>query len=327
MRAAFYTRQGPATEVIRVGDQPKPAPGPGEVLVRLHTSGVNPSDWKTRRGGGNRQLFAPLIIPHSDGAGIVEAVGEGVPAVRIGERVWTWNAQWQRAFGTAAEYIALPSAQAVPLPAHLGFAEGACLGIPAFTAMQAVRLAQCAAGMRVLIPGGAGSVGHYAIQLAKLRGADVIATVSSARKAEHAANAGADHVINYREDDVAECVQTITNGAGVDVVLEVDLTNNAKAYPRILRPGARVVVYGTSGPEALLPSVALMQKSIGLQFFMIYDIPERDRQECLAELGRMLDENRLRHTIALSLPLEKTAQAHELLERGEVIGNVVLAVD
>lgn len=326
MHAAFYTRQGPAAEVIRVGDQPKPAPGPGEVLVRLHTSGVNPSDWKTRRGGGNRQLFAPLIIPHSDGAGVVEAVGEGVPAARIGERVWTWNAQWQRAFGTAAEYIALPPAQAVPLPAHLGFAEGACLGIPAFTAMQAVRLAQCAAGMRALIPGGAGSVGHYAIQLAKLRGAEVITTVSSARKAEHAANAGADHVINYREDDVGERVQAITGGAGVDVVLEVDLTNNATAYPRILRPGARVVVYGTSGLEALLPSVALMQKSIGLQFFMIYDIPAHDRQECVMELGRLLEENRLRHTIGRVLPLERTAQAHELLEQGDVIGNVVLAI-
>ncbi|HJS02393.1 MAG TPA: NADPH:quinone reductase [Variovorax sp.] len=326
MRAAFYTRQGAASEVIRVGDQPKPAAGPGEVLVRLHTSGVNPSDWKTRRGGGNRQLFAPLIIPHSDGAGVVEAVGEGVPAARIGERVWTWNAQWQRAFGTAAEYIALPSAQAVLLPAHVGFAEGACLGIPAFTAMQAVRLARCGAGMRALIPGGAGSVGHYAIQLAKLRGAEVITTVSSARKAQHAANAGADHVINYREEDVAERVQAITGGTGVDVVLEVDLANNAKTFPLVLRPGARVVVYGTSGPEALLPGVALMQKSIGLQFFMIYEIPARDRQECLSELGRLLDENRLRHTIARSLPLEQIVHAHELLERGEVIGNVVMVI-
>jgi NADPH:quinone reductase len=326
MRAAFYTRQGAASEVIRVGEQPKPAPGHGEVLVRLHTSGVNPSDWKTRRGGGNRQLFAPLIIPHSDGAGVVEAVGEGVPAERIGERVWTWNAQWRRAFGTAAEYIALPSAQAVPLPPHLGFAEGACLGIPAFTAMHAVRLGQCAAGMRVLVPGGAGSVGHYAIQFAKLRGAEVITTVSSARKAEHAANAGADHVINYREDDVGECVQAITSGAGVDVVLEVDLTNNAKDYPRTLRPGARVIVYGTSGLEALLPSVALMQKSIGLQFFMIYDIQARDRQGCLTELGRLLEEDRLRHTIARSLPLEQTARAHELLEQGDAIGNVVLTI-
>jgi NADPH2:quinone reductase len=312
--------------VIRVGDQPKPAAGPGEVLVRLHTSGVNPSDWKTRRGGGNRPLFAPLIIPHSDGAGFVEAVGEGVPAARIGERVWTWNAQWQRAFGTAAEYTALPSRQAVQLPDHLGFAEGACLGIPAFTALQAVRLAQCAAPMRVLVPGGAGCVGHYAIQLAKLRGAEVITTVSSARKAEHAVNAGADHVINYREDDVGDRVQAITGGAGVDVVLEVDLINNAKAYPRILRAGARVVVYGTSGLEALLPSVALMQKSIGLQFFMIYDIPARDRQECLTELGRLLEEDRLRHTIGQVLPLEQTAQAHVLLEQGEVIGNVVLGI-
>lgn len=326
MRAAFYTRQGPADEVIRIGEQPKPAAGPGEVLVRLHFSGVNPSDWKTRRGGGNRPLFAPLIIPHSDGAGVIEAVGEGVPSARVGERVWTWNAQWKRAFGTAAEFVALPSAQAVPLPAHLGFAEGACLGIPAFTAMQAVRLARCAPGMRVLVPGGAGSVGHYAIQLAKLRGAEVITTVSSAAKAAHAASAGADHVIDYREEDVGERVRAITGGSGVDAVLEVDLAGNARLYPQVLREGARVIVYGSSGPEAPIPAVALMQKSILLQFFMIYEIAQSDRQECLAELGRLLEEGRLRHTIGRTLPLAQAAQAHELLERGEVIGNVVLAV-
>jgi NADPH2:quinone reductase len=312
--------------VIQLGDHPKPAPGAGEVLVRLHTSGVNPSDWKTRRGGGNRQLFAPLIIPHSDGAGVIEAVGEGVPPKRLGERVWTWNAQWRRAFGTAAEYVALPSAQAVWLPDHVTFAEGACLGIPAFTAMHAARLALPASGMRVLIAGGAGSVGHYAIQIAKLRGAEVITTVSSTRKAVHAAAAGADHVIHYREEDVAARVQAITGGTGVDVVLEVDLTGNAKTYPHILRPGARVVVYGTSGAEAVLPSVSLMQKGIGLQFFMIYEIPSRERHESLIEIQRMLDEKRLRHTIGLVLPLEQTAKAHELLENGEVMGNAVLTL-
>jgi NADPH2:quinone reductase len=327
MRAAFYTRQGAASDVIQFGEQPKPALGPGEVLVRLHTSGVNPSDWKTRRGGGNRLLFAPLVIPHSDGAGVIEAVGEGVPAARIGERVWTWNAQWKRAFGTAAEYVALPSAQAVFLPKPVSFAEGACLGIPALTAMQAVRLAQPAPGMRVLVPGGAGSVGHYAIQMLKQRGAEVITTVSSARKAEHAAGAGAGHIINYRDEDVAARVQAITQGAGVDRVLEVDLTGNAGSYPQILRPGASVVVYGTTGLESVLPSVALMQKSIGLQFFMIYEISARDRQESLAEIKRLLEDNYLRHTVGQSLPLEQTALAHELLEAGDVMGNVILTID
>ena len=326
MRAAFYTRQGAASEVIQFGEQPKPAPGPGEVLVRLHTSGVNPSDWKTRRGGGNRPLFAPLIIPHSDGAGVIEAVGEGVPAARIGERVWTWNAQWKRACGTAAEYVALPSAQAVSLPDAVSFAEGACLGIPAFTAMQAVRLAQPAPGMRVLVPGGAGSVGHYAIQMLKRREVEVIATVSSLRKAEHAAMAGADHVINYRDEDVAARVEAITHGQGVDRVLEVDLTGNARNYPQILGPGASVVVYGTTGAESVMPSVALMQKSISLKFFMIYDISARDRQEALDELNSLLDQNGLQHTVGRTLRLDQTALAHELLESGDVMGNVILSI-
>lgn len=312
--------------MIQFGERPKPTPGPGEVLVRVHTSGVNPSDWKSRRGGGNRPLFAPLVIPHSDGAGIIEGVGDGVPAARIGERVWTWNAQWKRAFGTAADYVALPSPQAVLLPNPTSFAEGACLGVPAFTAMQAVQLAQAASGMRVLVPGGAGTVGHYAIQMLKRRGVEVITTVSSTRKAQHAAAAGADHIINYREEDVAARVQTITQGQGVDRVLEVDLTGNAGGYPQLLRTGATVVVYGTTGLESVLPSVGLMQKSIALRFFMIYEISARDRQEALAEITQLLEDKALRHTVGPTLPLEQTAHAHELLENGEVIGKVVLTL-
>ncbi|WP_296799237.1 NADPH:quinone reductase [Variovorax sp.] len=327
MRAAFYTRQGEAAEVIRIGEQPRPEPGPGEVRVRLRTSGVNPSDWKMRRGGGGRALVAPLIVPHSDGAGVIDAVGDGVPTVRIGERVWTWNAQWRRAFGTAADYVALPSAQAVPLPAALGFAEGACLGIPAFTALHAVRLAECGPGQRVLVAGGAGSVGHYAIQFAKLRGAEVIASVSSARKAAHAIAAGADHIVDYREQDLGDSVQALTGGAGVDRVIEVDLANNAAHYPKLLKPGARVVVYGTTGLDAVLPAVVLMQKSAGLRFFTIYEIAPSEREACLRELLPLLEDELLLHTIGQLLPLEEIVRAHELVERGEVLGNVVLAID
>jgi NADPH2:quinone reductase len=198
MRAAFYQRQGPAKEVLQLGELPTPEPGPGEVRVRLRYSGVNPSDWKSRLGGGGRKMIAPLIVPHSDGAGDIDAVGKGVPGGRIGERVWIWNGQWKRPLGTAAEFIALPSAQAVAMPAGLDYPQAACLGIPALTAMQAVRLAQVAPGQTVLVQGGAGSVGHYAIQMAKARGATVLATVSSADKAGHARAAGADHVIDYR---------------------------------------------------------------------------------------------------------------------------------
>ena len=166
MRAAFYTQQGNSREVLQTGELPTPEPGPGEVRVRMRTSGVNPSDLKSRRGGAGRLMSAPLIIPHSDGAGDIDAVGAGLSG-RMGERVWIWNGQWKRAYGTAAEYIVVPGAQAVRLPENVGYEVGACLGIPALTAIQAVRLAEIGPETTVLIAGGAGSVAHYAIQLAK----------------------------------------------------------------------------------------------------------------------------------------------------------------
>src|SRR5215475_11699148 len=183
MRAAWYEKNGNAAEVLSVGEIETPRPGPGEVRVRLATSGVNPSDVKSRAGTARKIAF-PRVIPHSDGAGEIDQVGEGVEPARVGERVWTWNGQWKRAFGTAAEYIVLPAALAVRLPDHIGFAEGACLGIPAMTAVHAVATAETDSASTVLISGGAGSVGHYAIQFAKARGAVVITTVSSDEKAK-----------------------------------------------------------------------------------------------------------------------------------------------
>ncbi|TAM58541.1 NADPH:quinone reductase [bacterium] len=325
MRAAFYTQQGPARDVLQIGEQPKPEPGPGEVRVKLRTSGVNPSDWKSRRGGFGRAMIAPLIIPHSDGAGDIDAAGPDL-AGRVGERVWVWNAQWRRAFGTAAEYVVLPSEQAVRLPEHVGYAEGACLGIPAFTALQAVRLAELHSGSRVLVAGGAGSVGNYAIQLAKLRGARVIATISSDVKAEHAKRAGADEIVNYRTEDVGQRVRALTGGDGVDAVIEVDFSGNAHLYPALLRPHATVVVYGMAASEATIPSLWLMQNSIALRFFLIYDISEHDRTAGVAELSELIESQRLVHTIARRLPLAAVADAHEIVERGQIIGNVVLDI-
>ena len=205
MRAAFYMKQGPAREVLQVGEQPTPEPGPGEVRVHLRTSGANPSDWKSR-SGRTATMSAPLIIPHSDGAGDIDRVGAGV-ADRVGERVWIWNGQWRRSHGTAAEYIVLPSVQAVPLPTNIGYAEGACFGIPALTALQAVRLAGLSPVSTVMIVGGAGSVGHYTIQFAKMRGARIITTVSGPEKAAHARRAGADEVINYRTENVSRALR------------------------------------------------------------------------------------------------------------------------
>src|SRR5215217_6620651 len=209
MKAVWYDRNG-GSEVLTFGELPTPSPAPGEVLVRLATSGVNPSDWKSRSGTTGRPMAFPRVVQHSDGAGTVEAVGEGVDKARIGERVWIWNGQWKRAFGTAAEHIALPSAQAVRLPENTGFDEGACLGIPALTALHAVLTDGGVSGQRVLVAGGAGSVGHYAVQFARLLGAaQVLATVSSEEKAARATAGGADFAINYRTEEVAERVQAL----------------------------------------------------------------------------------------------------------------------
>ena len=325
MQAAFYVKQGPAREVLQVGEQPTPEPGPGEVRVHLKTSGVNPSDWKSR-SGRTAPMSAPLIIPHSDGAGDIDRVGPGV-ADRVGERVWIWNGQWRRPHGTAAEYIVLPSAQAVPLPANIGYAEGACFGIPALTALQAVRLIELSPASTVMIVGGAGSVGHYAIQFAKMRGARVITTVSGSEKAAHARRAGADEVINYRSENVSQRVKTLTDGRGVDALIELDLSTNGKDYPNILRPHATVVIYGMSSSEATLPTLWLMRNSITLRLFLVYDLSAADRDACLAELGVLLQSNRLIHTVGRRLALREIASAHELSERGEVVGNIVLDIE
>ena len=326
MRAAFYTEQGPARGVLKIGEQPTPEPGPGEVRVRLRTSGVNPSDWKSRRGGFGRGMVAPLVIPHSDGAGDIDAVGEGVPASRIGERVWIWNGQWKRAFGTAAQYIALPSAQAVALPQNTDYAAGACLGIPALTALQAARLAQPQRESVVLVSGGAGAVGHYAVQFAKARGARVLATVSGEAKAAHARGAGADTVINYRTEDVGARVKALTGGRGVDAVIEVDLTANAKLLPAVLRPHGVAVVYGTGAAEASIPASWLMLNGATLRLFLVYDISAADRAAVLDELDTLLAQGRLVHAVGQRFPLEAIAEAHEAVERGAVVGNVVLDI-
>ena len=325
MKAAFYTRQGPARDVFTIGEQPTPEPGRGEVRVRLRTSGVNPSDWKTR-SGSFRPMTMPLVIPHSDGAGEIDAVGEGVPQSRVGERVWVWNGQWKRPFGTAAEFIALPSEQAVMLPGTISYEAGACFGIPAMTAMQAVRLAGAGAGATVLVSGGAGGVGHYAIQFAKWLGARVLTTVSGDAKAQHARDAGADEIINYRTEDVGSRVRALTDGQGVDASIEVDLAATAAMLPGLVRPHGSVVVYGMNAAEISLPTMWFMQNSITLRPFLVYELLPGDRASVLQMLADAMQQRDIRHAIARRMPLDEIAQAHDLVQSGQVIGNVVLDI-
>ncbi|MBC7437548.1 MAG: NADPH:quinone reductase [Bdellovibrionales bacterium] len=326
MLAASYTRNGSAAEVLQVALAETPQPGPGEVLVQMKFSGVNPSDWKVRKGGQGRALEFSFVIPHSDGSGVIVAVGEGVDASRVGESVWLWNGQWKRAHGTAAQYISLPSSQAVQMPAALSFEEAACLGIPALTALQAVELARIEPGCTVLIQGGAGSVGYYAIQMAKQLGARVITTVSSDKKAEHAATAGADHIINYKTQNVADEVRGITGGKLVDSIVEVDFTGNAASYPGVLRPSGRVVVYGMNRPQAEIATTWFMRNQISLEFLLVYELSAQDRAKRLAQLQAMLAAGALKHCVAATLDLSEIARAHDMVEQGQVMGHVVLSV-
>ncbi len=269
MRAAFYEKNGTAREVLRVEEVETPQAGPGEVRVKLATSGVNPSDVKSRQGS-TRKIAWPRVIPQSDGAGIIDQTGEGIAKSRIGERVWVWNGQWKRAFGTACEYITLPAAQAVKLPDKISFEAGACLGIPAMTAIHAITLSGADKSSTLLISGGAGSVSQYAIQFAKAVGATVITTVSSPDKAKAAKEAGADHAIDYKRENVGERVMELTSKRGVDAMIEMDLTANAKLIPGVLRPKGSVIIYGT-GPDATIPAAFCLVNSIRLQFFLVYE--------------------------------------------------------
>jgi NADPH2:quinone reductase len=325
MRAAYYEANGPARDVLKVREVETPRPGRDEVRVRLATSGVNPSDVKSR-AGATRKIAWPRLIPHSDGAGVIDLVGDGVASSRIGERVWVWNAQWRRPFGTAAEYVVLPSEQAVRLPAGISFAAGACLGIPAMTAYHAVALAGLTAGSRVLVAGGAGAVSHYAIQFAKARGATVLTTVSSAEKAEVANKAGADHAINYRGENVGARVMELTGKAGVDAVIELDIAANAKLLPGVLRPKGKVVIYGTGAAEAAIPSYFCLTNSITLQYFLVYELSRDERAAAIAAIQEPLEHDHLLHNVALTFPLDDIAPAHEAVESGRTIGNVVLHI-
>lgn len=324
MRAAYYEANGPAREVLRVGDIETPSAGPGEVRVKLATSGVNPSDVKSRQG--SRKIAWPQLVPQSDGAGVIDQVGDGVAKSRIGERVWVWNGQWKRPFGTAAEYIALPAAQAVKLPDSMSFEAGACLGIPAMTAHHAVTLAAAAKDTTLLVSGGAGAVSQYIIQFAKMQGATVLTTISSPEKVKIAAEAGADHCIDYKREDVGSRVMDLTGKRGVDAVIEMDIVANAKLIPAVLRPKGSVVIYGTGGPEAVLPAPFCLVNSIRLQFFLVYELDQGERERAIAAINSALEQGKLFNRVAQpTYGLADIAAAHEAVEKG-TIGNVVVTI-
>jgi len=336
MRAVWYDRTGPAAEVLVVGELPRPAPAAGEALVEMHASGINPADTKRRSGWGASDFgrVQGRVFPHSDGAGIVVATGEGVDPSLCGRRVWIWNASGGDFYkaeggierGTAAEFVALPLRHVVLLPDNADFAVGACLGGPAMTAHHVVLGDGDVLGKTVLVQGGAGAVGELAIQFAAAGGARVIATVSSSAKAKIATEAGAHHVIDRHAEDVAARVQSLCP-RGVDRIVEVDFGANVAIDAAVAASNGKIASYSsTSNREPVLPYYALQRKGVTVQFVQAFILTAQARERAIAGINAMLDAGRLRPTIAARFPLAEIARAHELVESGKAIGNVVLTI-
>lgn len=325
MRAVWYERTGPATEVLTYGEMPMPVAGAGEVRIKLEASGVNPAD-VGRRGGFYRAMEYPRVIPNSDGAGIIDQVGDGVTRLKAGQRVWLFNGQRNgRAFGTAAEYIALAEHLVTPLPDYLSFAQGATLGIPCMTAWTCLFCDGPIAGKTVLVTGGAGAVGHYAVQLAKWGGAQVIATVSSAAKAEQARLAGADLVVNYKSDDVVAMALAFTGGRGVDRVVDVDFGGNIATTLRLTAMNSTIAVYATNGNRTpVVPMRELMEKCIALRALVLFALPPPLLAAAQADITKWLAAGRRVHNVAGQFALSDTAQAHLAVERGDKLGTVIV---
>lgn len=323
MRAAIYERFGPASEVLKVVAIERPEPAPGEVRVRVHVSAVNPTDWKSRNAGQGELPF-PFLVPNQDGAGEIDAVGEGVSEERVGERVWLYFAAYKRQYGTAAQWICLPQEQAVQLPDSAGFDLGASLGIPALTAHRCLFADGPLDGLTVLVAGGAGAVGHYAIELARRAGARVISTVSSDEKAALARAAGAHETVNYREGDPAEAILALAPG-GVDRVVEVAPSENASLDVAVTAPNASVVGYA-SGDDLVVPVRPLMTKNVNLRFMLVYEIPRDALRLAVDDVSAALAAGDLSELPAHRFTLDEMAAAHDAVAQNAV-GKVLVDVD
>ena len=325
MKAVWYERTGAAPDVLTFGEMPTPAVGPGEVRVRLEASGVNPAD-VGRRAGSYRAMEFPRVIPNSDGAGIVDQVGGSVTRLAVGQRVWLFNGQRNgRAFGAAAEYISLAEHLVTPLPDDVSFAAGATLGIPGMTAWCCLFGDGPIAGQTVLVTGGAGAVGHCAVQLAKWGGARVIATVSSSPKAEQARLAGADLVIDYKTEDVIAKTLAFTEQRGVNRVVDVDFGGNIATTLKLMAMNSTIAVYATNGNRnPALPMRELMERCIALRTLVLFALPPPMLAAAQADISKWLAAGKRIHNIAGQFALSETAQAHLAVEKGDKLGTVVV---
>lgn len=339
MKAITYSRTGDSS-VLQLQERPIPEPGAGEVRVRIVFSGVNPTDWKHRQGAApGQELEFPEVVPHHDGAGVVDAVGDGVSELAVGDRVWTFMAQHQRPFGTAQEYAVLPVASVVPLPDDAGFDVGASLGVPAITAHRALTVAEgwpsrlqpgALQGATVLVAGGAGAVGHAAIQLARWAGARVVATVSSPEKAALATAAGAHHVVNYRTEDPVQAIRAVAPD-GVDIVVEVAPAQNAALDAAVVSNRATISIYANNGGTSVeLDIIPNMWVNARYQFLVLYTVGDDVLAAAREDVDAAVRAGAMAVGEAAGLPLHEfdlaeTAAAHDAVERG-VTGKVLVRV-
>lgn len=325
MQAVWYEEAGPANAVLTAGEMPTPGPAAGEVRVRIAYSAINPTDVKRRERGRELHLFE-RIVPGNDGSGVIEAVGDGVPASRVGERVWLFGAQAGRPFGTSAEFCCVPARYAQPLPKGTSLKDGACLGVPAVTAHRALFADGPVDGLTVLVMGGAGRVGRYAVQLAKWRGAQVVATASSEAKRALARELGADHTVDYRRPDVGKEIRRLVGG--VDRVVEVAFADNIPTMPEILNPNATISAFASDNePEPRVPFHALMYNNTTIRLFSIYGMPETAKDEAFRDIGAALAEGRLSHAVGCEFPFADAVRGHEAVEWGECDGAALLEID
>lgn len=326
MKAITYRAFGPASDVLQLEEMETPPPGPGEVTVDLAYSAVNPSDVKARAGAraGMTELPWPAIIPHSDGSGVISAAGPGVDTARLGQRVWIWNGQWRRPFGTAAEQITLPAEQAVPLPGGVPLETGAVLGIPGLTACHAVFSGGGLDGKTVLVHGGAGMVGSLAVQFAKWGGAKVIATCSPSSTAR-VLSLGADAALDYASDSLAADILDANGGRPVNHIAEVEFGLNAETDAAVIAEGGRITAYGSAKDmQPVLPFYPLMFKNVTLEMVLVYLLQPEQRRAAESRLARALAEGALTFPPAQIFAMENADEAHKAVETGAREGAVLI---
>ena len=326
MKAVQFDRFGSASETLKQTSLPIPEPKEDEVLVQLKTSGVNPSDVKKRNGAFPDLIHSGYIIPHSDGAGIIKSVGKRVDGSRIGERVFVYQAQHNRRFGTAAEYVALPSKRAAKLPDSVSFEVGACIGIPMMTAHRCVFSDGNVKNLNLLVTGGAGKVACYAIQLAKFAGAQVFATASNSHDANLCQNLGANHVFNHREDGWGKEVVSAARDQKIDRIIDCEFGKNLSEVLDCVKTSGVIATYGSALVSAPpIPFKDMMFKDLTIRMVLVYDMPESAKSRAVGDIQKLLSENQLHHRLT-TFPLEDVHKAHEMIERGGK-GCVVLKID